>query len=154
MLFQYANVLIFALLAVGFVAGSLVAGRLLRPDFPSAEKSMPYECGERPIGRAWFNFNPRFYLVALVFTIFEVEIAFMFPVALVYRGWIARGQGWTAFLEIAAFALILIVGLAYVWAKGDLEWMKRLVSGGAAPGQQRPAGAPLPHPAEQPAAGR
>jgi NADH-quinone oxidoreductase subunit A len=124
--FHFANVLLFAGTAVMFVLGSLVAGSFLRPNAPNREKSMIYECGEKPIGQAWFNFNPRFYLIALVFVIFEVEIAFMFPVAAVYRSFIENGQGMLAFLEIFVFVAILSVGLAYVWAMGDLEWVKGL----------------------------
>ena len=124
--FHFANVLLFAGTAVMFVLGSLVAGSFLRPNAPNREKSMIYECGEKPIGQAWFNFNPRFYLIALVFVIFEVEIAFMFPVAAVYRSFIEHGQGMLAFFEIFVFVAILSVGLAYVWAMGDLEWVKGL----------------------------
>jgi NADH-quinone oxidoreductase subunit A len=124
--FQFGNVLIFSATAILFVSGSLLAGRLLRPHYPTAEKEMIYECGEKPIGHAWFNFNPRFYLIALVFVIFEVEIAFMYPVASVYRWFIEHGQGLLAFVEIAVFVVILAVGLAYVWAMGDLEWVKGL----------------------------
>ena len=124
--FHFANVLLFSATAVLFVLGSLVAGRFLRPHAPTREKSMIYECGEKPIGHAWFNFNPRFYLIALVFVIFEVEIAFMFPVASVYKWFLDRGQGLLAFAEIFVFVAILAVGLAYVWAMGDLEWVKKL----------------------------
>jgi NADH-quinone oxidoreductase subunit A len=124
--FQFGNVLIFGATAILFVFGSLLAGHWLRPNYPTAEKEMIYECGEKPIGQAWFNFNPRFYLVALVFVIFEVEIAFMYPVASVYRWFIEHGQGLVAFVEIAVFVAILAVGLAYVWAMGDLEWVKGL----------------------------
>jgi NADH-quinone oxidoreductase subunit A len=124
--FHFANVLIFSGLAIFFVLGSLVAGRFLRPNYPTAEKSMIYECGEKPIGQAWYNFNPRFYLIALVFVIFEVEIAFMFPVASVYKWFLDRGQGLLAFGEIFVFVAILAVGLAYVWAMGDIEWVKGL----------------------------
>ena len=124
--FHFANVLLFAITAILFVFGSLVGGHFLRPNAPSREKSMIYECGEKPIGQAWFNFNPRFYLIALVFVIFEVEIAFMYPVAAVYKSFIERGQGWLAFGEIFVFVAILSVGLAYVWAMGDLNWVKGL----------------------------
>ncbi len=124
--FHFANVILFSATAILFVFGSLLAGRFLRPNAPNREKSMIYECGEKPIGRAWYNFNPRFYLVALVFVIFEVEIAFMYPVASVYRLFIERGQGLLAFVEIFVFVAILAVGLAYVWAMGDLEWVKGL----------------------------
>ena len=124
--FHFANVLLFSATAVLFVFGSLLAGRFLRPNAPTREKSMIYECGEKPIGQAWFNFNPRFYLVALVFVIFEVEIAFMYPVASVYKSFVDKGQGLLAFAEIFVFVAILAVGLAYVWAMGDLEWVKGL----------------------------
>ena len=124
--FHFANVLLFAGTAILFVFGSLLAGRFLRPNAPNREKSMIYECGEKPIGQAWFNFNPRFYLIALVFVIFEVEIAFMYPVASVYKWFIDQGQGMLAFIEIGVFVVILAVGLAYVWAMGDLNWVKGL----------------------------
>ena len=124
--FHFANVLLFTVTAVGFVFLSLFGGRFLRPNNPTAEKSMIYECGEKPIGQAWYNFNPRFYLIALVFVIFEVEIAFMYPVASVYKWFIDHGQGLLAFSEIFVFVAILAVGLAYVWAMGDLEWVKGL----------------------------
>ena len=124
--FHFANVLLFSATAVLFVFGSLVAGHFLRPRAPNREKAMIYECGEKPIGQAWFNFNPRFYLIALVFVIFEVEIAFMFPVAAVYKSFIDQGQGLLAFAEILVFVAILAVGLAYVWAMGDLNWVKGL----------------------------
>jgi NADH-quinone oxidoreductase subunit A len=124
--FHFANVVFFSLTAIGFVLVSLVGGSFLRPKVPNAEKEMIYECGEKPIGRAWYNFNPRFYLVALVFVIFEVEIAFMYPVAAVYRSFVEKGQGWLAFGEIFVFVAILAVGLGYVWAMGDLEWVKGL----------------------------
>ena len=124
--FHFANVVLFSATAILFVFGSLLAGHFLRPSAPTREKSMIYECGEKPIGQAWFNFNPRFYLIALVFVIFEVEIAFMFPVASVYKSFIEKGQGLLAFAEIFVFVAILAVGLAYVWAMGDLEWVKGL----------------------------
>jgi NADH-quinone oxidoreductase subunit A len=124
--FHFANVVLFALTAIGFVFLSLLGGRFLRPHHPTAEKEMIYECGEKPIGHAWYNFNPRFYLIALVFVIFEVEIAFMYPVAAIYRWLVQNGMGLLAFAEIGLFVAILAVGLAYVWAMGDLEWVKGL----------------------------
>jgi NADH-quinone oxidoreductase subunit A len=76
------------------------------------------------------QFNFRFYLIALIFIIFDVEIAFMFPVAAVFRRWIDSGQGLLALAEILVFVLILFLGLVYVWAKGDLKWQKRIPAGG------------------------
>ncbi len=126
--FEFGAVLVFAIVAVGFALGGITASRLVGPKIPNAEKSSIYECGERPIGVAWFNFNPRFYLVALVFVIFEVDIALTFPVVAVFRKWTEASPmlAWVAFFELLLFITILVVGLAWVWAKGDLEWVKTL----------------------------
>jgi NADH-quinone oxidoreductase subunit A len=126
--YQFGAVLALAAVAIGFAAALLTLFRIIRPDFPEPDKAMIYECGERPIGQAWFNFNPRFYLVALVFVIFEVDIALTFPVVAVYREWVAAGAGigWIAFAELFLFTAILVVGLAWVWVHGDLEWIKKL----------------------------
>jgi NADH-quinone oxidoreductase subunit A len=126
MYFQFANVLIFFLLAFVLCGLMLGLGLLLRPANPTLSKLSTYECGEPPSGPAWINFNIRFYLIALVFVIFDVELAFIYPVVTVFRDWIARGQGAFALAEIAVFIGILAVGLVYVWVKGDLEWLKRL----------------------------
>jgi len=124
--FDFANILVFVALSVGFVAMVLMLGRLIRPRIPEIAKDDAYECGEKPVGNAWIQFNFRFYLVALVFIIFEVEVAFMFPVAAVFRRWVADGQGVLALVEVAIFTLILFVGLLYVWSKGDLRWFKNV----------------------------
>jgi NADH-quinone oxidoreductase subunit A len=127
--FEFGAVLAFVIVAVGFALATITLSRLVGPRIPNAEKSTIYECGERPIGVAWFNFNPRFYLVALVFVIFEVDIALTFPVATVYRDWVAAADptfAWIAFAELFLFTVILVVGLAWVWAHGDLEWVKTL----------------------------
>jgi NADH-quinone oxidoreductase subunit A len=126
MYFELANVLLFALLALFTVFILLVVMKLARPSAPSPAKNTTYECAEPPIGTAWFNFNPRFYVVALVFLIFDVEVAFTYPVAATFRRWVEAGSGATAFLELLVFVGILLVGLAYVWAKGDLEWIRKL----------------------------
>jgi NADH-quinone oxidoreductase subunit A len=126
--FEFGAVLVFSVVAVAFALGGITLSRVVGPRIPSAEKSTIYECGERPIGVAWFNFNPRFYLVALVFVIFEVDIALTFPVVAVFRAWSEAGSmlAWTAFVELVLFVSILVVGLIWVWAHGDLEWVKRL----------------------------
>ena len=92
--FEFGTVLVFAIVALGFAFGGITASRLVGPRIPNADKSSIYECGERPIGVAWFNFNPRFYLVALVFVIFEVDIALTFPVVAVYRDGSQRARAW------------------------------------------------------------
>jgi NADH-quinone oxidoreductase subunit A len=127
--FEFGAVLAFAVVAVGFAFGMITLNRFVSPRVPNADKGTIYECGERPIGVAWFNFNPRFYLVALVFVIFEVDIALTFPVVTVYRDWVAAADpsfAWIAFAELFLFTAILVVGLVWVWAHGDLEWVKTL----------------------------
>jgi len=128
MQFNLANILVFLGLAVGFLVMTLTIGRILRPHKTGATDKGTYECGEKPITQAWFNFNPRFYIVALVFLIFDVEIAFTYPVAAVFRRWVDEGAGAFAFVELFVFMAILLLGLAYVWRKGDLEWIRKVVS--------------------------
>jgi NADH-quinone oxidoreductase subunit A len=119
MLTEFGKVLIFFLLGIVFVIAGLLTSRLLRPARPYAGKLSTYECGEEPLGNAWVRFNVRFYVIALIYLIFAVEVVFLFPWALVYRD-----LGLLAFLEMAVFLSILIVGFVYVWAKGDLDWDK------------------------------
>jgi NADH-quinone oxidoreductase subunit A len=125
--FQFASVFVMLLMGVVLCGLMLGLGALLRPSNPHPGKLATYECGEPPSGPAWINFNIRFYLIALVFVIFDVELAFIYPVAAVFRDWVtSRGQGLFALVELAVFVGILAVGLVYVWVKGDLEWLKRL----------------------------
>jgi NADH-quinone oxidoreductase subunit A len=126
MQFHFATVGVFFLLAITFVLLMLTLGKFLRPQNPEPLKLTTYECGEPHTGSAWLNFNIRFYVVALIFLVFEVEIAFMLPVALVFRRWVTEGRGLYAFAEILMFLGILVVGLVYVWAKGDFDWLKRV----------------------------
>jgi len=126
MYFDFANVLVFLLLGLGLSAMMLGLGRLLRPANPLVPKLGTYECGEPPTGSAWINFNIRFYLVALIFVIFDVEIAFMYPVVAVFRDWLLSGRGGRALAEMLLFIGVLALGLVYVWVKRDLEWVKQL----------------------------
>jgi NADH-quinone oxidoreductase subunit A len=138
--FQFANVLVFFGLGLALAGLMMVLGSLLRPQNPQPRKLGTYECGELPTGNAWINFNIRFYLIALVFVIFDVELAFVYPVTVVFRSWLERGQGLFALVEIGLFLLILFLGLVYVWVKRDLEWVKRVPAAEAsAPGLGRAA---------------
>jgi NADH-quinone oxidoreductase subunit A len=135
MQFHFASVLVFFVLAVGFVFGMLALGSLVRPNNPEPLKLSTYECGEPPTGSAWLNFNIRFYIVSLIFLIFEVEVVFILPVALVFKSWVLQGRGLFAFVEILIFLAILLVGLVYVWAKGDFDWLKKVSSESESPDQ-------------------
>jgi NADH-quinone oxidoreductase subunit A len=119
MLFDFANVLIFLIVGVLFVGGSLLVSRLVQTVHPTPAKLSNYECGEEVVGSPWIKFNIRFYMVALGFIIFDVETVFLFPWAVVFRD-----LGLFAFVEMMIFVAILLVGLAYIWAKGDIEWVK------------------------------
>jgi NADH-quinone oxidoreductase subunit A len=136
--FDFGAVLVFAVVAVGFALAMVTVSRLVGPRIPTSDKATIYECGERPVGVAWFNFNPRFYLIALVFVIFEVDIALTFPVVTVFRQWVESSNpsfAWIAFVELFLFTAILVVGLVWVWAHGDLEWIKSLGAGSNEPSQ-------------------
>jgi NADH-quinone oxidoreductase subunit A len=155
--------LAFGLLAIGFLMVPLIIGRFLRPNLPTPEKDAIYECGEPAIGSSYIQFDLRFYVVALLFIIFDVEIAFFFPWASVYGSAMqladsriteaARSDlsarllsidptamtpdyvvasdaaiklGWFGLADILVFFGVLLVGFAYVWKRGDLDWIRAL----------------------------
>jgi NADH-quinone oxidoreductase subunit A len=117
MLTEFGRVLIFFIVGALFVAIGMLVAWLLRPHRPYPGKVTTYECGENPLGDTRVRFNIRFYVVALIFVIFDVEVVFLFPWAVVYKQ-----LGWFAFVEMVVFLTILFVGYAYVWRKGDLDW--------------------------------
>lgn len=119
MLGEFSHVFAFFLLAIVFVGGGLFTNMLIRPTKPNVLKHSVYECGEDPIGSGWIKFNIRFYVVALIFILFDVEIVFLFPWAVVYKQ-----MGWLAYNEMMVFMAILIIGFAYAWVKGDLDWVR------------------------------
>jgi NADH-quinone oxidoreductase subunit A len=127
----FGTVLLFLVGGLAFLSITLLAGKLLRPDRPNDEKLTTYENGEDPIGSAWGRFNPRYYIIALIFILFEVELVFLFPWAIVFGNaeWVNATDGawgWLAIAEMFIFILLLALGLAWVWAKGYLEWVRPL----------------------------
>lgn len=152
---------VFTVAAIGFLIAPLLIGKLVRPRLPTAEKDAAYECGEPTIGSSYIQFDLRFYVVALLFIIFDVEVVFFFPWATVFgtamqladtalspearrhlseqlltlpAGTLTNEQvvnasnaltlGWTSFVDVLAFFGILLVGFAYVWKRGDLDWVR------------------------------
>ena len=123
---DFGTVLVAALLGIIMVAVPLIVQWLIAPSKKTKEKLETYECGEVPEGSAWLQFNIRFYVIALIFLIFDVEVVFLFPWAVVFKE-----LGLLAMVEMSIFLVILIVGLAYVWVKSDLDWVKRKVKYGS-----------------------
>ena len=117
---DFLPVAIFIVLAIILLIAPLVIQSLISPRFnKGGDKLEIYECGELPEGSAWVQFNIRFYIIALIFIIFDVEVVFLFPWAVVFKD-----IGLLAFVEVMIFLSILIVGFIYVWMKGDLDWVK------------------------------
>jgi len=117
---DFLPIIIFTGLAVVLIGLPLGLQFILSPrKNKGGDKLISYECGEIPEGSAWVQFNIRFYVIALIFLIFDVEIVFLFPWAVVYQE-----LGLLAFIEAFIFVMILVVGFVYVWAKGDLDWVK------------------------------
>lgn len=154
--------LVFVAVGIGFLLTNLLLGKLLRPARPEPEKGTVYECGEPPVGSSWVQFDLRFYVVALLFVIFDVEMAFFFPWATVFGGanrladpaitveekvavqesltglappagqvpeaGTAKTLATLAFVDILVFFGVLLVGFAYLWRRGDLEWVRSMAA--------------------------
>ena len=121
----YIPVVLLAAFAVAAFGGAIfLVGRLLRPSNPNQLKMTPYECGEGPVGSAWSNFNVRFYVISLIFIVFDVEGALMFPVASVFKKFNDIGEGGVLLGSLLIFIVVLVVGVIYCWRKGDFDWVK------------------------------
>ena len=123
---DFGTILVATLLGIILVAAPLFIQWLIAPSNKTKEKLETYECGEEAEGSAWLQFNIRFYVIALIFLIFDVEVVFLFPWAVVFKE-----LGLLALIEMGIFLMILVVGLAYVWVKSDLDWVKRRVRYGS-----------------------
>ncbi|HEX7367115.1 MAG TPA: NADH-quinone oxidoreductase subunit A [Pelobium sp.] len=125
---EFGKVLIFLITGLLAVGGAFAVNKLIAPHHPNPEKNSSYECGEEPTGSSWIQFNSRFYIIALIFLLFDVEMIFVFPWATIFADKeliAADGRwGWLSFTEMLAFLSILILGLVYVWRKKDLDWIK------------------------------
>ncbi len=113
---------ILLLLALGLGVAILFLNGILGPKRTSKEKSTPFECGNEPASNPRQRFDVKFYLTALFFIVFDVEVVFLFPWAVLYREQLSAGNGWFFFAEMVFFLGVLTVGLAYVWKRGALDW--------------------------------
>ena len=125
----WGEVLLFLIGGLLFVVIALFVSRLIRPNRPNFEKLTPYESGEQPVGPQWVQFHVRFYIIALIFLLFEVEIVFLFPWATVFANKELIGQtngawGWFSLVEMLIFVGVLALGLIYAWVKGHLDWIR------------------------------
>ena len=113
----YLPILIMIALGAGFAGGSLLLSQFVGPRKPTAEKGAPYECGMPAVGDARERQSVKFYLVAMIFLLFDIEVAFLYPWAMALRD-----LGWPGFLQVVLFMALLLAGYVYVWRKGALDW--------------------------------
>ena len=125
---QYGAAALLLILAPALTMGLMFLSHLVSTRNPTKEKQMSYECGEDPVGTGWLRFNIRFYVVALVFVLFDVEMALVYPVMAIFKNLTSDPKNWvpalTVFSEVGFFVVVLFLGLIYIWAKGDLGWIR------------------------------
>ena len=113
----WLSIFLMIALGAGFALASIVLSSLLGPRKPTREKAAPYECGMPPVGDARERQSVKFYLVAMIFLLFDIEVAFLYPWAMALRD-----LGWNGFVQVVLFMLLLASGYVYIWRKGVLEW--------------------------------
>ena len=127
-LMDYAPIALMFLVAAGFAASQLLVTQLIGPRKRTTTKLMPYECGKDPVGGARDRYSIKFYTVAVIFLLFDIEVLFIIPFAVAFKSLLAQEQisgiafGTIAFLEIMVFIATLVIGYIYVWKKGTFDW--------------------------------
>jgi NADH-quinone oxidoreductase subunit A len=116
----WTGVVLILLMGAGFAVSQLVLSQFVGPSKPSAEKSAPYECGMPAVGDARERQSVKYYLVAMVFLLFDIEVAFLYPWALAIRD-----LRWAGLIQIVVFFALLLTGFVYIWRKGVLDWSRR-----------------------------
>ena len=123
MLENYFPVFVFVLVGIAFGVLPVLLGWILAPNRPDSEKLSPYECGFEAFEDARMKFDVRYYLIAIIFILFDLEIAFLFPWATIFKEIVqTESIKWFGFIEMLVFIVILVIGYVYAWAKGALEW--------------------------------
>ncbi|MDR0441685.1 MAG: NADH-quinone oxidoreductase subunit A [Candidatus Accumulibacter sp.] len=123
MLENYFAVLVFVLLGIVFTVAPIVSGLVLAPHRPDSEKLSRYECGFEAFGGARTKFDVRYYLISILFILFDLEVAFLVPWATIFKEIVETDSvKWFGFIEMLVFVAILVVGYVYAWAKGALDW--------------------------------
>src|SRR5438105_15171127 len=114
---SWFSILLMIALGAGFALISVLLSNVLGPSKPTPEKSAPYECGMPAVGNARERMSVKFYLVAMIFLLFDIEVAFLYPWAMALRD-----LGWNGFVQVVLFMTLLLAGDVYVWRKGALDW--------------------------------
>lgn len=125
-----AGLFIFSGAAIAMGLGTMLFGKLIRPKNPGGLKDEIYECGEPTVGPAWVQFDLRFYVVAILFLVFDVEIAVLYPWAVTYKYFIINGLGSAVFWEMMFFFGLIFLGFLYLWRFGYLDWVRYISSVG------------------------
>ena len=113
----WLSIVLMIVLGLLFAVPSVLVSYVLGPKKPTPEKLAPYECGMPPVGEAYERMSVKFYLVAMIFLLFDIEVAFLYPWALAIRE-----LGWAGFVQVVMFMMLLLAGYIYVWRKGALDW--------------------------------
>lgn len=119
----YLSVAIFLVVISGAGATLILLGALIRPDRANPMKPIPYESGVPPVGRARERYSVRFYIIAMLFVLFDIEAVFLYPWAINFDGFVRRGDGVYVLVEMFIFIAIILLGYAYAWLKGALDWV-------------------------------
>jgi len=124
-LYDYLPILLMFIVAAGFAVGNIVLSQFVGQRKGTITKLMPYECGKDPVGSARTRFSVKFYLIAMIFILFDIEVIFLVPWAVVFKTLVARGLGTLAYVEMMLFIGLLLVGYIYVRKKGAFDWGER-----------------------------
>ena len=121
----YLPILLMFIVAAGFAVSNILLSRMIGQRKSTRTKLMPYECGKDPVGSARERFSVKFYLIAMIFILFDIEVIFLVPWAVVFKTLVAEGRGTLAYTEMMLFVILLLVGYIYVVKKGAFDWGER-----------------------------
>ena len=122
---QYLPILLMFIVAIGFAGGNILLSQLVGQRKQTRTKLMPYECGKDPVGSARERFSVKFYMIAMIFILFDIEVIFLIPWAVVFKSLRDNGFSTLVYVEMMLFVALLLVGYIYVWKKGAFDWGDR-----------------------------
>jgi NADH-quinone oxidoreductase subunit A len=122
---DYLPILLMFIVAIGFAVSNILLSQMVGQRKRTRTKLMPYECGKDPVGSARERFSVKFYLIAMIFILFDIEVIFLVPWGVVFKSLVRDGLGTLAYVEMMLFVALLFVGYIYVWRKGAFDWGER-----------------------------